>query len=262
MQNYLRLLKIFYRNTLITELEYRSNFWSNIGLSIFWLISALLGARVFFFHTDQIAGWSYNELLIVMGLFFAMNGYRQIILQPNLSRLSEYIRLGTLDYILTKPINSQFLVSLRNIGIYNCSDPLLGLGLVVFALWQMKYVPNVSQILLSALLLLAAMVILYSLNLIMQTMNFWLINLDQIDMLAWSFLEAGRFPVTFYNGWLRVILTVVVPVAFLTTFPAQALLGRLDWWVLVSAICLAVLSFAGATVFWIYALRFYSSASS
>src|SRR5512140_1921002 len=96
---YFRLLNIFYRNTLISEMEYRLNFWSNIALSLFWLMWAALSVRIYFFHTGQVAGWNYLELLIVMGLFFAMNGYRQIILEPNLSRLSEYIRLGTLDYI-------------------------------------------------------------------------------------------------------------------------------------------------------------------
>src|SRR5207253_211420 len=91
---YFRMLAIFYKSTLITELEYRLNFWSNVGLSLFWLVWAALGVRVFFYHTDQIAGWTYNQLLIVVGLFFAMNGYRQAVLQPNLGQLSDYVRLG------------------------------------------------------------------------------------------------------------------------------------------------------------------------
>src|SRR5512138_3478110 len=103
MRRYLRLLGIFYQNTLIKEWEYLLIVVSNIGLSLFWLAWAATSVRVYFYHADQIAGWNYDELLIVMGLFFAMNGYRQMVLQPNLSRMSEYVRLGTLDYILTKP---------------------------------------------------------------------------------------------------------------------------------------------------------------
>ena len=87
MRPYLRMLGIFWKNALIAELEYRANFWSNIGLSLFWLLWAALGVRVFYFHAERIAGWSYNELLIVVGLFFAMNGYRQAVLGPNLARL-------------------------------------------------------------------------------------------------------------------------------------------------------------------------------
>ena len=262
MGNYLHLLTIFYKNTLINELEYRLNFWANIGLSLFWLTWAALSVRVYFFHADTIAGWSYYELLIVMGLFFAMNGYRQVILEPNLSRFSEYVRLGTLDYILTKPVNSQFLASLRHVGVYNLGDPLLGLGLVAYALWRLDYAPSVGQIILFAVLIVAAMFLLYSFNLIMQTTTIWLVNVERADTILTGLLETGRFPVAFYRGWLRAALTVIIPVAFMTTFPAQALLGRLAWWVAAAAIGLAALLFVLASAFWRFALRFYTGASS
>src|SRR5438093_6488959 len=164
MSNYLRLLQIFYKNTLISELEYRLNFFANLGLSLFWLTWAASIVRVYFFQVQSVGGWNYYALLVVMGLFFAMNGYRQMILTPNLSHISDYVRLGTLDYILTKPVDSQFLVSLRRIGVYNWGDPLLGMGLVIYALWQLGRVPSMVQLLLFLRLMLAAMVLLYSFN--------------------------------------------------------------------------------------------------
>jgi len=262
MRKHFRLLMIFYKNTLISEMEYRLNFWANIGLSLFWLTWATLSVRVYFFHAESIAGWNYYELLIVMGLFFAMNGYRQVILEPNLSRMSEYVQMGTLDYILTKPVDSQFLVSLRHIGIYNWGDPILGLGLVVCALYRLDYAPSVGQIGLFVVLCLAAMVLLYGFNLIVQTTTIWLINIRRVDVIVMGLLETGRFPVSFYRGWVQAVLTVVVPVAFLTTFPAQALLGRLDWWLAVVAVGLAVTLFVLASAFWHFALRYYTGASS
>lgn len=132
MRRYFRLLTLVYKNTLINEREYRVNVLSNLGLSVFWLAWAALNVRVYFFQTEEVAGWKYPELLIVMGLFFAMNGCRQLLLTPNLSHISESVRLGTLDYVLTKPINSQFLVSLRHSGVFNRGDPLLGPGLAAF----------------------------------------------------------------------------------------------------------------------------------
>jgi ABC-2 type transport system permease protein len=256
------MLGIFYKSALITELEYRLNFWSNIGLSLFWLGWAALGVRVFFFHTDRIAGWSYNELLVVVGLFFAMNGYRQVVLLPNLGKLSEYVRLGTLDYLLTRPIDSQFLVSLRFVGVYNWGDPLLGLGLVTYACWQLGYVPSFGSVALFALLCVAAMVLMYSIYLILQTTTFWLVNIERVDSVVWSLVETSRFPVGFYRGWVAFFLTAVVPVAFLTTFPAQALLGRLEDWIAVVSVVIAVLLFVVARAFWRFALRHYTGASS
>ena len=262
MRNYLRLLSIFYKNTLASEMEYRLNFWANIGLSLFWLLWATLSVRVYFFHADTIAGWSYPELLVVMGLFFALNGFRQMFIEPNLSRLSEYVRLGTLDYILTKPVDSQFLVSLRRIGVYNWVDPIMGMGLVVLALRQSGHLPGLAQAGLFLVMIAAALVLLYSFNLILQTMTFWLVNIERADALMQGLLETGRFPINFYRGWLRGVLTVIIPVAFMTTFPAQALLGRLEWWTAAAAVSLAVFLFSLASVFWRYALRYYTGASS
>jgi ABC-2 type transport system permease protein len=262
MVSYFRLLNIFYKNTLIGEFEYRLNFFANLALSFFWLLWATLSVRVYFFQVQSIGGWNYYELLIVMGLFFAMNGYRQMILTPNLSRVSEYVRMGTLDYILTKPVDSQFLVSLRRIGVYNWGDPLLGMGLVVYALWNLGRVPSLDQIVLFIALALAAMVLLYSLSLIVQTTTFWLVNVERADTVVQGLLETGRFPINFYRGWIRGALTVVIPVAFMTTFPAQALLGRLDVWVAAAAMALAAILFSIATVFWRFGLRYYSGASS
>lgn len=262
MKTYLRLLNIFYRNTLISEMEYRLNFWANIALSLFWLSWASLSVRVYFFQTDEIAGWNYMELLIVMGLFFAMNGYRQMILEPNLSRLSEYVRLGTLDYILTKPTNSLFLVSFRHIGVFNWIDPLLGLTLAGLALRNLGQIPTIVQLLLFVVLMIAGMVLMYSFNLALQTTTFWLVNIEQADTLVQGLLETGRFPVEFYQGWIRTVLTYFIPVAFMTTFPAQALLGRLSWDFGLAASGLALLAFLAAVSFWKFGLRFYSGASS
>ncbi len=262
MGRYLRLLAIFYKNTLIGELEYRLGFWANLALSLFWLLWAALSVRVYFFHANDIAGWTYPELLVVMGLFFAMNGFRQLVLEPNLSLLPEYVRLGTLDYILTKPANSQFLVSLRRLGVYNWGDPLLGLGLVAYAFWRLGRAPRLADGLLFLALAAAAMVILYAFSLLLQTTTFWLVNVNEVDTLVMGLLETGRFPVSFYRGWVRVALTVVIPVAFLTTLPAQALLGRLGWLTALLAGAVAVLLFAASAAFWRFGLRYYTGASS
>ena len=58
------------------------------------------------------------------------------------------------------------------------------------------------------------------------------------------------------------LFTLVLPVAFLTTVPAQVLLGEAAVPMLLAGLALAVLFFAAARAFWLFALRFYTSASS
>lgn len=82
-----------------------------------------------------------------------------------------------------------------------------------------------------------------------------LVDVRRMDAIVMGLLETGRFPVSFYRGLVRAALTVIIPVAFMTTFPAEALLGRLDRW-------LAVMLFVLASAFWRFALRYYTGASS
>ncbi len=262
MQKYRRLLGIFYRNALMAALEYRLNFWSLLLVQLFWTVWSAIGVGIPFLYVHSIAGWTYPELLVVVGMFTFMKGYLDIVLVPNLSQMTEYVRMGTLDYILTKPINSQFLVSLRNLGLEGWASAPLGIGLVAYGLWVFRYLPSLLDILAFLLLTFSALIMLYSLNLAIQSLTFWVVDLEAADSLVDSAVEVGRFPVAFYGGWLRFVFTAVIPVAFLTTFPAQALLGRSPGWLVPVAAVVALASFIAASAFWRFALGAYASASS
>ena len=121
--------------------------------------------------------------------------------------------------------------------------------------------PSVGEVAQFALLLVAGAALLYGFNLMLQTLTIWLVSLQEADTIIMGLLETGRFPVNFYQSWLRILLTFVFPVAFMTTFPAQALLGRLALWVTPVALGLAVGAVVSASAFWRYALRYYSGAS-
>ncbi|MEX0698897.1 MAG: ABC-2 family transporter protein [Acidimicrobiia bacterium] len=262
MSRYWRLLRIFWGNALSTELEYRAAFWANAFLSLFWLGWAALGARAYFRFAAAIRGWTYDELLIVMGLFFAINGLRQAIIQPNLARMAEYIRLGTLDFLLTKPISSQFMVSFRHIGIYNWLDPILGLGLVVFGLVRRGQPITIVGVAGFLILGLAGVAVMYALALAVQCLAVWSIGAEGLDDVIQGMVEAGRFPVDVYRGIVRGLLTFVIPVAMLTTFPADALLGRASGGLVAIVLVVAAALLWITSRLWIWSLRRYSGASA
>lgn len=262
MSTYRRLLGIFYRNALMNELEYRVNFWSLLLVQLFWLLWSAVSARIPFLYTDRIAGWSYPEMLVVLGMFHFMKSFEAFLLQPNLSQMSNYVRLGTLDYILTKPVNSQFMVSLRNLGLSSWAEPFLSMGLIGYGLWQLKQVPSPLDFAAFIVLSVAAMVVLYALCLAIQSLTFWFINLDGADILVDTTIEAGRFPISFFDGWVRYLLTMIVPAALVTTFPALALLGRAPGWLVLVSVVVACAAFVAASAFWRVALRAYGSVSS
>ncbi len=259
---YLRLLAIFYRYSILKELEYRVNFLANAFMSFFWLAWAIVGISVFFLYRNKMGDWTYPEVLMVVGLFTFFNGVMESLLRPNIGAIIEQIRDGKFDFVLTKPVNSQFISSLRNIVVWRLVDVIIGLGLIVYALNLLGISPTLDRIAVFAIMLVCAIFIVYSLWLAMSSLAFWFVRIDNVTELFYAFYEAGRYPVTIYRGVVRGLLTFVVPVAFVTTYPASALLGRLDSATAWMGVIFAVVFLAASNRFWNFAVKHYSSASS
>jgi ABC-2 type transport system permease protein len=261
MKRYLKVLSIFYKAAILTDLEYRANFVTNVLLSLLGGAGTVAALVIFFLHTDRIGDWSFHEALIVLGLFQLFIGLVDTFITPNVSDFTEHIRTGTMDFILTKPLNSQFHASLRKINIWRFVDALIGMGLIVYALAHLPS-PSIAQVLMFVILAVCATIMLYALVMLLITSAFWFVQLENVMELIFTFYEAGRFPVTIFPAWMRAVLTFVVPVAFITTVPAAVVLGRLNAEFVLYSIGIAAILFGACVLFWRYAVRHYSSASS
>jgi ABC-2 type transport system permease protein len=111
-------------------------------------------------------------------------------------------------------------------------------------------------------MVLAGAAIVYSFWLILTTLSFWFVRVENILVIFQSVYEAGRWPVTLYPAWLRFGLTFLVPVAFAVTVPAEALTGRLTAPTALLAVGLAAALLVGSRWFWKIGLRNYSGASA
>jgi ABC-2 type transport system permease protein len=260
LRRYPRLLAIFWRSTFAVELEYRANFVANAMMSLFWTGWAALGVRVFFRFSETVAGWTYRELLVVVGMFFSINGLRQALFDPNLDRMTDYIRNGTLDFLLTKPINTQFMVSFRHLGVYNLLDPVLGLGMSTLGLVLADRVPGPAEIASFLVMFTVAVLFLYAMTMALIAASVRLVNSDGVGHVGYLVVELGRFPVQLYRNPIQTILTIL-PVAFLTTFPAQALLGSLDRRMLLVGPIAGLLTVVASSMAFRRSLRSYSGAS-
>ena len=174
----------------------------------------------------------------------------------------EGIRLGTLDFTLTKPADSQLLVSVRHVDVWRLVDVGLGVALVLYAVTRLGADVGLAGAAIFALTLVSGAAIIYSFLLTLSTLAFWLVKLENILVIFGSMYEAGRWPVGIYPPLLRATLTFVVPVAFAITVPVEGLVGRLEWSSLLATFALAVAFLAGSRWFWRRGLRRYSGASA
>ncbi|HSB88889.1 MAG TPA: ABC-2 family transporter protein [Anaerolineales bacterium] len=258
----LRLLWIFFRVGVMGELAYRVNFIVRLFQSLLELGTALAGLAVVFAYTDNLGGWRPDEIVALVGVYFLVGGLIGLVIQPSMEAFIESVREGTLDFTLTKPEDAQLLVSLRDVEIWELIDVILGFGVLTVALVRLGEQVGAGQAAVFAVMLLAGAAIVYSFWLMLATLSFWFVRVENILVIFQSMYEAGRWPISLYPGWLRFGLTFLVPVAFAVTVPAEALTGRLDTTTLLGALALAALLLLGSRLFWRAGLRRYSGASA
>jgi ABC-2 type transport system permease protein len=259
---YLRLFSVFFRVSALGELSYRMNFVMQLLESLVELGTALAGLAVIFSYTDNLGGWRPDEVLALVGVFFLVGGAIRLVIEPSMENLIESVRDGSLDFLLTKPEDAQLLASMQRVEIWKLTDFGLGLGVLAFALIRLGTGLGVWQALGFASALIAGGGIIYSFWLILATLSFWFVRVENILVIFQSVYEAGRWPVTIYPKWLRFGLTFIVPVAFATTVPVQALAGHISWKVLLGAFALAAVLLVLSRSCWRAGLRQYSGASA
>jgi ABC-2 type transport system permease protein len=260
--NTLRLLFVFFRVSVLNETAYRVNFFVQLFQSMLELGTALAGLGVVFSYTNSLGGWNPDEMLALVGVYFLIGGLISLVIQPGMSGLIDSVRDGTLDFTLTKPEDAQLLVSIQRVAFFSLIDFLLGLGVLIAALLRLGEKIGGWQAASFAGMLLAGGVIVYSFWLFLASLSFWFVRVENLLVIFQSMYQAGRWPVSLYPGWLRFGLTFIVPVAFATTVPAEALSGRLTTGTLLEAFGLAAIMFLLARSIWRLGLKRYSGASA
>jgi viologen exporter family transport system permease protein len=258
---YLRLLRMYAANSIQLELEYRANFAVNGITALLSLAAGLVVLSVMFSHAESFGGWSFYEAMTLFGIFLLFEEFIYGTLTDNLSRLPELIRTGDLDFVLLKPINSQFQVSARRFSLTSLPTALLGLGVAIYGMVTLGTLTPANAAL-ALCLLMSGAVIVYALWVMLLTLAFWFVKVENITEIFNAFFSAGRFPISAFPPWVRLILTFVVPIAFVTTVPASAAIGRLGWEMAVASLAIAALLLLASHLFWRFALASYTSASS
>ena len=260
MMRALRVVRAQLRASVAVALQYRFEFAVEGALALLWMGVTLVPLVVVFGTRDSVAGWTFPEMLVVLGWFVALKGVLEGTLSPSLMQVVEHVRKGTLDFVLLKPADAQLLVSFSKIEPWRVTD--FAGAAVIFAFQRIGHAPALMHVLLAAVMLCAAVMVLYSIAILVVAIAFIAVRVDNLLYLFQSVFDVARWPSTVFRGTLAVVFTFVLPLALMTTYPALALLGKLTPQTAVGAL-VGTLLFAGvARAIWISSIRRYTSASS
>jgi ABC-2 type transport system permease protein len=263
---YGRLLGVQVRVSAVTAMQYRSDFLVRGFVTCLWMSVTLLPIFVVFGARNEVAGWSLPEALVVVGWFALVRAVLEGGVSPSLTAVVEHVRRGTLDFVLLKPADAQFLVSTAKFEPWRVIDIAGAMAIFVYAFAHLHRWPGAREVALGVAFLALAIIVLYSFWILVVSAAFWVVKVDNLSYLFQSLFDMGRWPVTMFKGFFRgalyYVFTFVFPLALMTTYPALALLGKLTT-ANAALACLGGLAFAAvARAVWNRALRMYTSASS
>jgi ABC-2 type transport system permease protein len=262
LRGYASILGIQLRTSMQLALQYRADFVTEGLVEVFWTITAIVPLFVVWSARPVVAGWTFGEAMMVTAFFTLLQSILEGAVNPSMTLVVEQIRKGTFDFVLLKPRDAQFLVTTARVLPWRAINVVTALSLFVYGFILLGRAPSAVDVVLAAGMLAASTAILYALWMLSVSLAFYVVKIDNLTFLFGAVFDAARWPSTIFRGLLRIVFTFVVPLAMMTTFPAEALLGRASAVRLGTAALVAAVALAISRAAWRRGLGRYTSASS
>lgn len=259
---YARLVGVQLRMSVLAALQYRLGFWTDGMLEILWSGLGVVPLLVAVSHRGGVEGWTAPELVVLTGCFTVVVGLFGALLQPALGASMNHIRLGTLDYVLLRPADALVLCLITAFNPWRLVGALGGVALIVGGLIALGRAPSAIELLAAATVGLAGLIALCAFGVLMLCASFRAMRLQNLTFFMEALLDFGRWPIQVFRGPVKAFFTFVIPLAVMTTYPAEALIGRLAPGTVVAALATSAGLLVVARVVWGRCLAGYTSASS
>ncbi len=252
------------RNSLIREMNFKANFVLWMFVELLWFLGQIVFIEVIFQYVDRIGDWSKWEVVLLFGTHQLIGQIFQAFFYVNVANLPELVRTGRLDLMLVLPVDPQFAVSTRQFGLDNIVNALVGVAIVSFSLVKLGIAPRPDQLVFYVIAVALGVSIHYAVMFTLATISFWIVRAQGLIYGYFNFFNIARYPDVVFRGVFKVIFTYFIPVIIVANVPSRLLVRALEMplpaVLHLAAVALSVL--VATRIFWLFALRRYSSASS
>ncbi len=251
---YFSFLKISLKEILIYRIDCIVGILSQFVVQLVSLIFIF----IVFSHTKNIAGWNFYQILLLYGVTRIPIGIAGYCFDGLYDIGPKYIRNGDFDKILLRPVHPLISIIGSSREFVAIADLFIGIGISVFMLVKLSIPITVFLILKILFFSLVGAFIIGAINTIFSISSFWTYRSNEV---IWSFYRMYTFteyPITIYNKFIRILITVILPFAFVAYYPTMAYLGFNMYMIYLSPI-VAVLLWLIAIKLWNLALNKYRS---
>jgi len=262
ISRYARIYSALWKNSVTREINFKANFLMWIIVESLWFGLQLSFIGVLYLHTDHIGTWTKWQVVMLIGASHLIQQVFQAFFLINCTNLSELVRTGKLDFLLLLPVNTRFVVSLRQVDLGAFVNAFSAVGVMIYAAHRLHLVPTVAQIALFLLLCLAGVLIHYSLMFLLSSISFWTVRAQGIVWGYYNLFQIARLPDEAFRGVFKAFFTFAIPMLLVSNVPVRVLVDKFSAGSLLLLLVMSVLCFLVSEWGWKASLRHYTSASS
>jgi len=260
---YAGIYAALWKNSVTRETMFKGNFLLWIIVEIIWFALQLSFIGVIYLHTDAIGSWTKWQVVLLVGASHFIQQIYQAFFLINCVNLSELVRNGKLDFLLMLPVNTRFVVSLRQVDLGGFVNAASAVVVMIYAARQIPITPTALQLAGFLALCLVGVLIHYCLMFMLATVSFWTVRAQGIVYGYYNLFNIARMPDEAFRGVFKAVFTFVLPVLLVSNVPVRVLTDTLNskGWPLVLLGMACACTLASEWV-WRISLRRYTSASS
>jgi ABC-2 type transport system permease protein len=263
LRRYFGIYAALWKNSVSREMSFKSNFLLWIFVEVLWFGLQLSFIGVLYLHTEHIGTWTKWEVVLLIGGSHLIQQMFQAFFLINCTNLSELIRTGKLDFLLLLPVNTRFVVSLRQVDLGAFVNATFAIAVMVYATRQLHFHPAPLHLLAFVILCFAGVLIHYSLMFLLASISFWTVRAQGIVWGYYNLFNIARMPDEAFRGLFKALFTFAIPMLLVSNVPVRVLANKLSspgpviLLLIMSVICFSVSEWG-----WRAAMRHYTSASS
>lgn len=263
LARYFSIYAALWKNSVTRETMFKGNFLLWIFVEFLWFGLQLCFISVLYLHTDNIGSWTKWQVVMLIGASHLIQQTFQAFFLVNCTNLSELVRTGKLDFLMLLPVNTRFIVSLRQVDLGAFVNAASGVAVIAFAAHKLHFMPTIPHVFAFLALCVAGILIHYSLMFLLATISFFTVRAQGIVWGYYQFFNVARMPDEAFQGAFKAIFTFAIPMLLVSNVPTRVLANTLEHVrpvLLLLAMSLAC--FAISELGWRASLRHYTSASS
>jgi len=258
--HYWDVYKKFVSTSVSVETSFRTSFILLIFMDLFFFFSSVGSVSFIYDHVANIGPWQKDQLLFFLTFMLMIDNLHMMIFSQSFWEFSFNIKSGQLDYVILKPMNTIFSVFFRHFRASSLFNTPLFLGFLIH--YGIKVNLSLFDWLMMPLFLILSLVLLILIEFILSTSMFWLTDGIGINFLRMQMQQLARWPNFIYQGFIRKVLTVLLPVLLIGSGPVHFLLDKNQWQLLATMVLVIFVLVIILNWIWKVGLRNYDSASS